>query len=57
MKLEKEEIFVLKMNFNQVLWLKGIMQNPLYGVSPEDENQTDKMHRKEFWQTISETIN
>ena len=33
-------------------WLMGIMQNPIYGQQPDDENQTDRTMRKIFWDVL-----
>lgn len=58
MKAEKEENIeiTLKLNKDEAEWLASIMQNPLFGCSPEDEDGYDKSMRELLWKTLSSTM-
>jgi hypothetical protein len=43
---------VLTLNKEEVVWLKGVMQNPLNGKSPENEPATDNDMRRAFWDAL-----
>jgi hypothetical protein len=34
-------------------WLRGTVQNPLHGLSPDEENPKDKLMRKRFWDALN----
>lgn len=40
------------MNETEARWLKNVMQNPLWGTM-ENEDHTDKIMRKMFWDVLS----
>lgn len=58
MKASKEESIeiTLKLNKEEAKWLKGAMQNPIWGRIPEEEGTYDKSMRELFWNTLSSTM-
>ena len=52
MKLEKKTTYVLRMDHADALWLRGVMQNPLNGLHPEEEDEQDRQHRYEFFEQL-----
>lgn len=51
-ELVKTTYVSLKLTEEEAKWLKGIMQNPLHGQLPTEEDETDKMHRGAIWRTL-----
>lgn len=47
-----ETTTTLVLNEEQVTWLKGIMQNPMFVDNPAHECEDDKTHRIAFWQAL-----
>lgn len=43
---------VLTLSEEEAKWLKGIMQNPLYGDCPSDEDPIDAKYRKMYWEVL-----
>ena len=43
----------LAMNEEEIEWLRGLMQNPLHGLTPDEENKDDKRMRKLFWDALN----
>jgi len=42
------------LNEEEAVWLKGLVQNPIGGVNPEDENEQDRKMRHKFWDVLKE---
>jgi len=34
-------------------WLKGVMQNPLHGETPDQESEINKKYRRIFWDALN----
>ena len=49
MKCEADTQFILTLSKKEALWLKSIMQNPLYDVEPENEDPIQREHRNNLW--------
>lgn len=51
MKVSKEQIFqiTLVLNKEEATWLHSIMQNPLHGQSPDEEDTMDAVLRHRFF--------
>lgn len=47
-----ETTYTLILNEEEATWLRGVMQNPLYGQDPTTENEIDAKHRKTFWKAV-----
>ena len=54
MKLTKEETYILRLSEEEAEWLTGIMQNPLHGETPTDENIEDRKMRAKFYETLTD---
>ena len=51
----KNEITVeLKLNNEERIWLKHLMQNPLYANHPDNEEQEDKDMRFKFFEAMGD---
>lgn len=35
-------------------WLMDVMQNPLHGENPDEEDETNKAMRNKFWSALKE---
>jgi len=46
----------LKLLGEEADWLKGLMQNPLYGEHPNDESKLNKEMRLRFWKALGGTV-
>jgi hypothetical protein len=53
MDISKEEIFILKLKYDELKWLKSVMQNPLHNQHPDEENLIDRKYRELFWKTLN----
>lgn len=50
---EKKTVEItLTLTAEEANWLKGLMQNPLYGLSPKQEAEADKKIRMSFWNAL-----
>ena len=56
MKSETVSDIKLTLNNEEALWLKSIMQNPLFSESPDTEDIQDKEMRKIFWKALGGII-
>lgn len=45
-------VVVLELTVEEARWLKGVMQNPLWGDSPEEESIEDNNMRRKFFDAI-----
>jgi hypothetical protein len=54
MKISAEKIVTVKLQLTEeeAEWLKNVMQKPLHGQSPEQENQRDYDMREAFFLNI-----
>ena len=50
-----EPEFILKLNKEEALWLRALMQNPI-GVEYEDEDPQDKKMRATFFSAVEGAI-
>jgi len=60
MQVTVEKIYNLAITEQELTWLTGIMQNPLFCEYPEDEDSYTKEMRSTFWyglNNIEGTIN
>lgn len=46
--------FTLFLTREEALWLKGILQNPLWVQDPADEAEHDRTHRASLWGALSQ---
>ena len=42
------------LNEEEAVWLKGLVQNPIGGINPDDENEKDRRMRQIFWDALKE---
>ena len=42
----------LTLSVAEATWLKHIMQNPLHNQTPQTENPTDRIYRRELFTTL-----
>lgn len=52
LKAIREKIYTLKLNEKEAMWLKAVMQNPLYSLEPDEEREDNKEMRKRFFETL-----
>lgn len=45
---------ILDLNEDEAKWLKGVMQNPLNGKAPDEEDPIDKAIRYKFFGALKE---
>ncbi len=45
---------ILKLDKAEARWLKEIVQNPLGGISPAEEDPINKDMRSRFWEALKE---
>ena len=50
----KEITITLVLNEEEAQWLQGIMQNPLFGEYPDQEDPKNSDMRKRFWDALNE---
>lgn len=46
----------LELDESEAKWLKEVMQNPLHGQSPEQEDEDDSMLRMRFFKILAKEI-
>jgi hypothetical protein len=44
--------FKLILNEDEARWLKAMVQNPVYGVTPSEEPKEEKEMRSKFWSAL-----
>lgn len=49
-----EKTYVLELTEQEAIWLRGLMQNPLNGDTPEEELELDKDMRFKFFNAVEE---
>ena len=54
MEVERAHSIVLKLDEEERQWLHSVMQNPLWGQHPFDEDPVDRHHRKVFFDATEE---
>jgi len=47
---------VLYLPEDVALWLKGIMQNPFYGQTPDNEKEIDSKNRHDLWDALNDSL-
>jgi len=53
METLKSTVVTIVLNEEEVAWLKGIMQNPLWVDHPDDEDLRDSRMRRTFWEALN----
>ena len=51
-KTENVKIVTLVLNEQEAEWLKGLMQNPIGVMYPQDEPKPDREMRRIFWEAL-----
>jgi hypothetical protein len=46
------QTITLVLNEREAEWLKGLMQNPIGGMDPQDEPEDDREMRRIFWEAL-----
>jgi len=46
----------LTLSQGEAVWLKGLMQNPLHGISLTEENGYDRGMREKFWNELDKKV-
>lgn len=46
-------IVILKLEEEERQWLRNVMQNPLHGLTPDEEDPSDKRMRKKFFTALA----
>ncbi|GEK52376.1 hypothetical protein [Vreelandella venusta] len=49
MQVEQKIEVILSLTPEEVQWLHGVMQNPLHGQSPQEEDIADRTMRRAFF--------
>lgn len=44
----------LSLSHDEIVWLKGIMQNPIWADSPSSEPEHDRNMRNSFWTALND---
>ena len=52
-KINRETTIEITLTEDQAKWLNGLMQKPIGGMGPKDEQPRDKQMRKIFWKALS----
>ena len=55
-KIETTKVTTLTLTEDEVRWLKGIVQNPMWVDDPADEDHRDKKMRKIFWEALGGSV-
>ncbi len=55
MEIEKviQKSYIIKLSTEEACWLKGIMQNPLFDQTPEDEDPFDREIREKLFHGLN----
>lgn len=56
MNVHHEVRTVLTLDESERIWLKGVMQNPLFDETPEKEDPYDKQMREEFFKATDSDL-
>jgi hypothetical protein len=56
MQATKKIKICLELEENEAHWLKGVMQNPLHGEDPQDEDLEQQEHRKDLFNSLDITL-
>ena len=49
--MESSTEIIIKLSMKEALWLKALMQNPIYN-SPDEESPENKSMRENFWNIL-----
>jgi len=52
MKVTENMTYAIELNAKEAQWLRGIMQNPLFGQQPEEEDDIDRKMRELFFDAV-----
>ena len=52
MQITTKQIINLELSENEAVWLRNVMQNPLYGKTQAEEEKQDTEMRKLFFDTL-----
>jgi hypothetical protein len=55
--IEKAVTITLVLEMDEAIWLKNVMQNPLYVCHPDNEDKEDYEMRQKFFNAITDSIN
>lgn len=44
----------LELTLGEAVWLRGVLQNPLWGATPDSENEQDKTRRLAIFEELRE---
>lgn len=53
---QTRKTFHLTLQEEEAEWLRGVMQNPLYGQTPEEESEEDNRMRRAFFDAVKSAI-
>jgi hypothetical protein len=58
MKATKETVvsIVLELDEEDAHWLRGVMQNPLHGQEPGEEDPEEQRRRHDLWTELNNAI-
>lgn len=51
-KIHTMKTYVLELNEEEAIWLRGLMQNPLYNLSPDQEENSNNRMRMAFFNAV-----
>jgi len=51
--INKKIEYTLILDEQEAGWLKGLMQNPIYDETPEEEHERDRVNRKAIWDALN----
>ena len=51
-KVHTMKTYVLELNEEEATWLRGLMQNPFNGQSPDEEDKRDSQLRRAFFDAV-----
>lgn len=52
MRLRTTKVYNLELNASEVKWLHGVMQNPLYGQHPTEEDLDERDLRVQLYEEL-----
>jgi len=47
------KVINLQLTEDECLWLRGVMQNPLHNVHPDEEESRDRLHRTGLFEALA----
>lgn len=52
--IKQETTVTIELNNEERIWLKAIMQNPLYSFEPDEEDPKDRKMRAKFFEAMGD---